>query len=312
MQGASPLASPGLGGTRHGLNLRSRHPAGGVPPALAARPAVAVPDGGLPGGVPAYPAVSLLPCPHPPARARRALFPGGKGETLGYFMQGASPLASPGLDGARHGLNLRSRHPAGASPRRWRLDQPLRCPTGACQAGCLLTLPLVYFVSPIPPTPFPGGKGETFSLFRRGLRPRHPGTYLLTALTDHAEQVSCAREPAVQRSGREINCLKNVPPGFSSGDARGEAPGKINFGLPPSRWEGGQGGWGQNSKLTERQAGDKQGNSPQGFLYGRSAGVKEVNAAGVKFMPPDVAKKPRMWYTECGKPAPIYAREKEP
>ena len=150
-------------------------------------------------------------------------------------MQGASPLASPGLGGARHGLNLRSRHPAGASPRRWRLDQPLRCPTGACQAGCLLTLPLVYFVSPIPPTPFPGGKGETFSLFRRGLRPRHPGTYLLTALTDHAEQVSCAREPAVQRSGREINCLKNVPPGFSSGDARGEAPGKINFGLPPSR-----------------------------------------------------------------------------
>lgn len=84
------------------------------------------------------------------------------------------------------------------------------------------------------------------------------------------------------------------------------------FGSPPSRWEGGAGGWGQNSKLTERQARDKQSNPPQGFLYGRSAGVKEVNAAGVKFMPPDVAKKPRMWYTECGKPAPIYAREKEP
>ena len=99
--------------------------------------------------------------------------------------------------------------------------------------------------------------------------------------------------------------------------AGGEAPGKINFGLPPSRREersasAGQGGWGQNSKLTERQARDKQSNPAQGFLYGRSAGVKEVNAAGVKFMPPDVAKKPRMWYTECGKPAPIYAREKEP
>ena len=188
MQGASPLASPGLGGARHGLNLRSRHPEGGVPPtlvarpavavpggglpslppayffvsllfcphppnplplrgrgrprlfhargfapcipgagrgaarvepaeqapgggippALVARPAIAVPDGGLPGGVPAYPAVSLLCFPHPPAP-----FPSGEGGDQCYFMQGASPLASPGLDGARHGLNLRSRHPAG-------------------------------------------------------------------------------------------------------------------------------------------------------------------------------------------------------
>ena len=192
-------------------------------------------------------------------------------------MQGASPLVSPGLGGARRGLNLRNRHPAGASPRRWWLDQPLRCLTGACPAGCLLTLPLVYFVSPIPPPPFPsgeggdfrlfyargfapcipgagrgaarvepaeqapdggippalvarpavavsggglagrgaclpcrlfaffppspcplpGGKGETISLFRRGLRPRHPGTYLLTALTDHAEQAPSAGEPKV-------------------------------------------------------------------------------------------------------------------
>ena len=69
---------------------------------------------------------------------------------------------------------------------------------------------------------------------------------------------------------------------------------------------------GAKSKPKAGQAGDKESNPPQGFLYGRSAGVKEVNAAGVKFMPPDVAKKPRMWYTECGKPAPIYAREKEP
>ena len=57
--------------------------------------------------------------------------------------------------------------------------------------GCLPALPLVYFAapspraalarpafsllfSPIPPAPLPGGKGEPKSLFRRGLRPRHP------------------------------------------------------------------------------------------------------------------------------------------
>ena len=151
-------------------------PGGGVPPALVARPAVAVPGGGLPCLSPANPAFSLLFCPHPPARARRALFPGGKGEVFSFLMQGASPLASPGLGGARHGLNLRSRHPAGAYPRRWRLDQPLRCLTGACPAGCLLTLPLVYFVSPIPPTPFPSGEGGDFRLFyARGFAPCIPG-----------------------------------------------------------------------------------------------------------------------------------------
>ena len=99
MQGASPLASPGLDGARHGLNLRSRRPAGGVPPALAARPAVAVPDGGSPCLSPADPAISLLcfplsPCPLP----RR-----GRGD-FSFLMQGASPLASPGWVGRGTGI----------------------------------------------------------------------------------------------------------------------------------------------------------------------------------------------------------------
>ena len=87
-------------------------------------------------------------------------------------MQGASPLASLGLGGARHGLNLRSRHPAGAYPRRWRLDQPLRCPTGACLACRLPTPPLVCFFAPIPPhPPSPPGKGEIFSFLMQGASP---------------------------------------------------------------------------------------------------------------------------------------------
>ena len=93
---------------------------------------------------------------------------------------------------------------------------------------------------------------------------------------------------------------------------RGRSPlHEKTLGSPLPAGKGG-GGMGAESKPTAGSARDKQSNPPQGFLYGRSAGVKEVNAAGVKFMPPDVAKKPRMWYTECGKPAPIYAREKEP
>ena len=47
---------------------------------------------------------------------------------------------------------------------------------------------------PHPPDPLPGGKGETQSLFRRGLRPRHPGIKPPAALTDLAKQVPGATE----------------------------------------------------------------------------------------------------------------------
>ena len=85
---------------------------GGVPCAALVRPAAVensmgglprrcrrggrqrYPAGGLPGWSPAYPAFSLLSCPLSP----RPPSPAGKGETSGYFMQGASPLASPGLN----------------------------------------------------------------------------------------------------------------------------------------------------------------------------------------------------------------------
>ena len=94
--------------------------------------------------------------------------------------------------------------PAGA-PGGGRLPTlPLRCSQGglpslppACPAfpdaagglggfGRLPALPLVCFLSPIPPAPLPGGKGETKSLFRRGLRPRHPCIRPVAALTASA------------------------------------------------------------------------------------------------------------------------------
>ncbi len=55
----------------------------------------------------------------------------------------------------------------------------------------LPTLPLACFIAPYPPTRarralFPSGEGGVQSLFRRGLRPRHPCIRLLAALTDPA------------------------------------------------------------------------------------------------------------------------------
>ena len=75
--------SAGVSGTRRGACLLCRLPA------LPLR----CPRGGVPALSPVNPAFNLLPCPHPPSP-----LPGGKGVTIGYFLQGASPLASPGLN----------------------------------------------------------------------------------------------------------------------------------------------------------------------------------------------------------------------
>ena len=64
--------------------------------------------GGLPYLPPAAPAFSFAFCPHPPNP-----LPSGKGEILVFLMQGASPLASPGLDGTRHWLDPALAMPGG-------------------------------------------------------------------------------------------------------------------------------------------------------------------------------------------------------
>ena len=89
-------------------------------------------------------------------------FPSGEGGDQGYFMQGASPLASPALDRPRHLQTLPKRHPVG---------------------GLLSLSPAVPAVSclcrPHPPDPrsqsaLPGGKGETKVISCKGRSPLHP------------------------------------------------------------------------------------------------------------------------------------------
>ena len=93
-------------------------------------------------------------------------------------------------------------------PRRYRLSLPLWCPAGGlnprgtgypCRCGesrgglpsLSPAYPAFSFLfcplSPRPPSPV--GKGETKSLFRRGLRPRHPCIRPFAALTETAKQV---------------------------------------------------------------------------------------------------------------------------
>ena len=112
-----------------------------------------------------FPAVSIISCPHPPFPLR------GRGILKVYFAGGEAP-GTPALNRLRHLQTL-----------------PYRCPAGGLP-GRSAGRPVFSFISfPHPPfPPSPPGKGESQSLFRRGLRPRHPCTESPTALADAAVQ----------------------------------------------------------------------------------------------------------------------------
>ena len=183
--GASPPAPLALNRLRHLQTPPCRSPAGG-----------------LPGRSPARPALSFIGCPHPPAP-----LPVGKG-AFSFLMQGASPLASPRPSRKRHGLHLRC-----------------GCPAGGGLPGRSPGRPVFSFIScPHPPAPLPGGKGESQSLFRRGLRPRHPCTESPTALADAAMQEPGGCTPAAPLAGNLFLSVLRRTIGSAPGDARGGAP----------------------------------------------------------------------------------------
>ena len=79
---------------------------------------------------------------------------------------------------------------------------PCRCGAlrGGAGGGRPLTLPLAFLLPPIPPPPLaerssPAGKGENQSLFRRGLRPRHPCIKPFAAPTATAKRVPRGQNP---------------------------------------------------------------------------------------------------------------------
>ena len=95
------------------------------------------PEGGAPSLSPANPAFSLLFCPlyrrgrmDSPAPIPPTPFPMGRGD-FSFLMQGASPLSSRGLDGARHWLGEHWRYPA----RGLRLGRRLACHRYARRGG---------------------------------------------------------------------------------------------------------------------------------------------------------------------------------
>ena len=131
------------------------------------------PQWGLASRGTCYPCLwfAFLP-PIPPAP-----FPGGEGGVLRLFYARGSAPCIPGAEPARYRFALPLWHPAGG----------LLCLSPAAPCLYLLFCPL----SPRPPSPV--GKGEIFSSFRRGLRPRHPCIRPFAELTVSAKRAPCAR-----------------------------------------------------------------------------------------------------------------------
>ena len=99
---------------------------------------------------PADATFSLLSCPHPPTRARRALFPAGRGRFLLCYCKGLRPLHPPGLAGRGTG----SAGVGGARRLLARLVAGSTCRSGTRRGACRLcrlsTLPFACFPAPIP------------------------------------------------------------------------------------------------------------------------------------------------------------------
>ena len=99
-------------------------------------------------------------------------------------MQGAPPLASLGLNPSGAGSRGEPLARRGSAPG-WSPARPASVvPGGGACLLCRLLPPAFSLLScPLSPRPpSPAGKGVTKSLFRRGLRPRHPCTEPLATL----------------------------------------------------------------------------------------------------------------------------------
>ena len=144
MQGAAPLASPGLNPRGTGSPCRCGKLNGGLPRRCPRGGRQRYPAGGVPALSPVNPAFNLLPCPlprrgridpRPPSRRER-------GDYRLFFARGFAPCI-PGAEPARHWNRGRTTHPAGVclrncqlaakpieQPFYWQCRQPRRGGTG--------------------------------------------------------------------------------------------------------------------------------------------------------------------------------------
>ena len=236
--------APGAKPRRHWLSLPSASPAGGRGGGRLPALPLWCPAGGVPALPSAYPAFGLLSCPHPPPP-----FPGGEGGDLRLFYARGFAPCIPRAEPGRHWLSLPSAFPAGGQGGGRLPALPLWYP-----AGGLPALPPAYpafglLSCPHPPRPLPSGKGETFTLFRRGLPPPAPRALNRLRHLQNLPSRCPAADSGRHRLKETDSCRFCGEPWVQPRGCKGRSPlHKKTKKSPPSHREGGQGGWGQESK----------------------------------------------------------------
>ena len=146
-------------------------PGGGLPGWSPDNLAIPAPGGGWLSWSPAYPAFCLLFCPIPPTP-----FPGGEGGDFCYLIaRGFAPCIPQGWRGAA--LVRRALAAPGGGLPGWSSVLPaVPAPGGgACRLCRLSIVPFAFFLAPIPPAPFPTGRGRFLLSYARGFAPCIPG-----------------------------------------------------------------------------------------------------------------------------------------
>ena len=244
-----PAPKPGRHRNRGGISRAGR----GLAPALPADLAVSVPSGGRRFGLPPYPAFSFPSCPPSPQPPS----PPGKGEIQGYFMRGASPLASPGLNPGGTGTGAAYHALARSLPRRCRMTLPSLSPAGGGGWGCRPTLPLVLILPPSP-SPLPRwGRGRFKVISCKGLRPLHPQGWTGRS-TGCPCRTGTSAGGGITRRERFLSVLRR-PIGSAAGVPGAKPPAKSTKNLP---LPAGKGGRGDGGKIKAKGRAERQPQPP--------------------------------------------------
>ena len=220
MQGASPLASPGLNLRGTGSTCRCGKLNGGLAPALPAQRASAIPGGGLARLVACLPCLYLLFCPlspHPPS-------PVGKGETKVISCKGLRPLHPRDLNPRGTGSTCRCGKLNGGLAPALPARRASAIPGGGL-ARLVARLPCLYLLfCPLSPCPLPRrGRGCPKVYFAGGFAPGTPAFNRLRHL-----QNLPSRYPAAEIRDCRKNDRKRFP--MSSAGSQGEGgPGEMEL-----------------------------------------------------------------------------------